>query len=129
VEDDLSRPLVRSTDIAVKDDEIPSFWQQFQYEHVQLFCRRCGRVGHWSLSYTFSPHKSPPFPVATPSSLNELDVEMVVVDTPSPQASDDVGLLPLPWILVRLHRLNPTNIVASLDGNPRMPPVDFLETP
>jgi len=38
VEVDLSRPLVPGADIAIEDDEILSFWQKFEYEHIHLFC-------------------------------------------------------------------------------------------
>ena len=34
VEFDLSRSLVPGVDIAVEDDEIPSFWQQFENERI-----------------------------------------------------------------------------------------------
>ena len=117
VEVDFSRPLVLDADIVVEDDEIFSFWQQFEYEHAHLFCCRCGGVGHRSLSCTFSCHKSPPSPAITPSSHNKLGIEMIVVDSPIPQGSDDVGVLSLLYIHIKRCLCNPKSVMARLDGN------------
>ena len=46
MEVDISQALAPGVNIEVDDDEIPSFWEQSEYKHVHLFCRRCGRVGH-----------------------------------------------------------------------------------
>ena len=36
MEVDLSHPLVLGADVGVKGEEIPNFWQTFEYEHIQL---------------------------------------------------------------------------------------------
>jgi len=48
---------------------------------------------------------------------------MVIVNSPIPQANDDVKVLLLLWIHVMRHRHNPKNGLVPLDGNPRPSPV------
>ena len=45
VEVDLSRHLVPSANIDIEGEEIPNFWQIFEYEHVHSFYHHCGCVG------------------------------------------------------------------------------------
>ena len=42
VEIDTAKPLVPGTDVEFEGLELPTFWQQFEFEHVHLFCAVCG---------------------------------------------------------------------------------------
>ena len=46
VEIDLALHLVLGSDLLLEGFDSPPFWQKFKFEHIHLFCRRCGRVGH-----------------------------------------------------------------------------------
>lgn len=46
VEIDLSGPIVSHSDVVFENSAMPTYWQRFEYEHIHLFCRLCGRVGH-----------------------------------------------------------------------------------
>ena len=78
---DISKPLVPGTGVELEGVAMPPFWQSFEYEHVRLFCRRCGRVGHRPPE-CLSPISSP----STQVSDYSLEVEMRLVgscDVPS----------------------------------------------
>ena len=124
---DISQALAPGVNIEI--NEIPSFWQQFEYEHIHLFCRQCGRAGHRSPSYNLPSNKLTSAVVATPFGSNQANVEMATVESVDPKASDEAGILPLPWIHVRRRRRNPKAAEAILDNAQKSSPVDFSKTP
>ena len=44
VEIDITKPLLRGK--ILEDDSGKPYWVDFRYEHLPIFCYRCGRVGH-----------------------------------------------------------------------------------
>ena len=44
VEIDVTQPLLRGKILEISDNK--PFWVEFQYEHLPIFCYRCGRLGH-----------------------------------------------------------------------------------
>jgi hypothetical protein len=44
VELDITKPLLRGK--ILEDDNGKPYWVDFRYEHLPIFCYRCGRVGH-----------------------------------------------------------------------------------
>lgn len=50
VEVDIAKPLMRGRILQFEDEETGAlhdpFWVDFQYEHLPIFCYRCGRLGH-----------------------------------------------------------------------------------
>lgn len=44
VEIDITQPLLRGKILEITDNK--PFWVDFQYEHMPIFCYRCGRLGH-----------------------------------------------------------------------------------
>jgi hypothetical protein len=44
VEIDVTKPLLRGK--ILEDGEGKPFWVDFKYEHLPIFCYRCGRIGH-----------------------------------------------------------------------------------
>jgi len=121
---DLSKPLRPGCD-EVYENSYQPFWQSFKYEHIHLFCKKCGRVGHQLVDYAFPPNR--PSPQSSVSSSPDVaalqiatDVDMVpvmegtnrnstsslfvdVVMAPvaaNAMANDDLPAL-MPWIHVR----------------------------
>lgn len=49
VEVDVSEPLLRGKILMREDgDDASPFWVDFKYEHLPIFCYKCGRLGHSS---------------------------------------------------------------------------------
>jgi hypothetical protein len=44
VEIDITQPLLRGKILEITDNK--PFWVDFRYEHLPIFCYRCGRLGH-----------------------------------------------------------------------------------
>ena len=49
IEIDLSKPFSPGYDVVYENSDQP-FWQSFEYEHINLFCKKYGRVGHHQLT-------------------------------------------------------------------------------
>lgn len=104
VEVDLSRPLVPRANIDVKSEKIPNFWQIFEYEHIHSFCRHLVVYSTSRFLEITFPLKMATSSSAAPPKPNCVEVEMAIVDPHPSVANDDIGVLPLPWILVRRCR-------------------------
>jgi len=94
VEIDLATPLVPGSDMLCENSAAP-FWQSFEYEHIHLFCRQCGRVGHRPINCPSPKLRPSPLMTASPSSeatpSKNVDVEMASAteETTTLGADDD----------------------------------------
>ena len=43
---DCQASLVLGTLVQLEGLDLRTFWQQFEFEHIHLFCAACGRIGH-----------------------------------------------------------------------------------
>lgn len=113
VEVDTATPLVLGTNIKLEGVGLPVFWQRFEFEHIHLFCGRCGRVGHRPSECASSPKRQPTSPPDLTTS-SPSDVNMVPADTAPPTSCTANGelLTPKPWIHVR-HRGRSARLQAS----------------
>lgn len=99
VEVDTGVPLVPGTDVVLEGLDLPVFWQRFEFEHIHLFCGRCGCVGHRPPNCLSSPANQS---FGTPhfSSSSHSDVAM----TPVEAIGVDEMPVPRAWIRVRGRR-------------------------
>jgi len=75
------------------------FSKKFEFKHIHLFCRRCGRVGHRPIDCPSSSMVASPLQVTNQSPNLSKDVEMAPEADPV-HADDDSPPL-MPWIHVR----------------------------
>lgn len=81
VEIDIARPHMPGMDVLLEGvDQVP-LWQSFEYEHIHLFCRGCGRVGHHLTEYSFLQSSSSPAQVNSSSISRSVDVCMPTVES------------------------------------------------
>ena len=104
LEVNLSHLLVHGANIDIKNEEILNFWQIFEYEHIHSFCRHLVVYSTSRFLEITFPLKMATSSSAAPPKPNCVEVEMAIVDPHPSVANDDIGVLPLPWILVRRCR-------------------------
>lgn len=58
VEVNTEQPLVPGTILEFERMDLPPIWQQFEYEHIHLFCSFCGRIDHRSFEWKYAKSRS-----------------------------------------------------------------------
>lgn len=83
VEIDTARALRPGTDVELQGLVLTIFWQEFEYEHIQLLCGSCGKVRHQTTNCDSRPSACKSFADPLFPSANSDDVMTFVDNVPS----------------------------------------------